>query len=344
MARRGGVASASRARKIRDFNGANADPEGSGDFRNRHFANDVEQARAPIAACDVAQAGAHLLKAEARSTRTSAMGGHPAIARRSATCCCAAQLSRNRLRVMVRSTRERSPDECDREPSTRGRTCQPSGPRRAPRPRSGTARSGRHPGSATVRRLAEAVHAVYLRYRGLRKFPPSRGARDSVDPCRKRYSCRRTGSGAAGACRRWSARRRRARRWRPDHRPRLQPAHHATDPTAHAEVLGRARAARVLRNYRLTDATVYVTVEPCLMCVGAMVHARVREVSTARGAEDRRARVDGEGAHAGPESSLRGHPRCARGRLPLDHPGVLPRQAPGPDSGGSREGIIGLSS
>ena len=52
----------------------------------------------------------------------------------------------------------------------------------------------------------------------------------------------------------------------------------ATDPTAHAEVLVLCEAARVLKNYRLTDATVYVTVEPCLMCVGAMVHARVREV------------------------------------------------------------------
>jgi tRNA(adenine34) deaminase len=52
----------------------------------------------------------------------------------------------------------------------------------------------------------------------------------------------------------------------------------ATDPTAHAEVLVLREAARVLGNYRLTDATVYVTVEPCLMCVGAMVHARVREV------------------------------------------------------------------
>ena len=50
------------------------------------------------------------------------------------------------------------------------------------------------------------------------------------------------------------------------------------DPTAHAEVLVIREAARALGNYRLTDATVYVTVEPCLMCVGALVHARVREV------------------------------------------------------------------
>jgi len=50
------------------------------------------------------------------------------------------------------------------------------------------------------------------------------------------------------------------------------------DPTAHAEILVVREAARALGNYRLTDATVYVTVEPCLMCVGALVHARVREV------------------------------------------------------------------
>jgi tRNA(adenine34) deaminase len=52
----------------------------------------------------------------------------------------------------------------------------------------------------------------------------------------------------------------------------------ASDPTAHAEVQVLREAARAIGNYRLTDATVYVTVEPCLMCVGAMVHARVREV------------------------------------------------------------------
>lgn len=52
----------------------------------------------------------------------------------------------------------------------------------------------------------------------------------------------------------------------------------ANDPTAHAEVVVLREAARAIGNYRLTDATVYVTVEPCLMCVGALVHARVREV------------------------------------------------------------------
>ena len=51
-----------------------------------------------------------------------------------------------------------------------------------------------------------------------------------------------------------------------------------SDPTAHAEVLVLRAAAERAGNYRLADATVYVTVEPCLMCVGALVHARVREV------------------------------------------------------------------
>ena len=50
------------------------------------------------------------------------------------------------------------------------------------------------------------------------------------------------------------------------------------DPTAHAEILVLREAARLVGNYRLTEATVYVTLEPCLMCVGALVHARVREV------------------------------------------------------------------
>ena len=49
----------------------------------------------------------------------------------------------------------------------------------------------------------------------------------------------------------------------------------AHDPTAHAEVVALRAAAQAIGNYRLTGATMYVTVEPCLMCVGAMVHARI---------------------------------------------------------------------
>jgi tRNA(adenine34) deaminase len=52
----------------------------------------------------------------------------------------------------------------------------------------------------------------------------------------------------------------------------------AVDPTAHAEIVALRAAARAVGNYRLTGARLYVTVEPCLMCVGALVHARVAEI------------------------------------------------------------------
>ena len=47
------------------------------------------------------------------------------------------------------------------------------------------------------------------------------------------------------------------------------------DPTAHAEIVAMRDAGRRVSNYRLSGATLYVTIEPCQMCVGAMVHARV---------------------------------------------------------------------
>lgn len=47
------------------------------------------------------------------------------------------------------------------------------------------------------------------------------------------------------------------------------------DPTAHAEIVALREAARAVGNYRLTGAALYVTVEPCLMCAGALVHARI---------------------------------------------------------------------
>ena len=47
------------------------------------------------------------------------------------------------------------------------------------------------------------------------------------------------------------------------------------DPTAHAEIVAIREAARQVGNYRLTGATLCVTIEPCLMCVGAIVHARI---------------------------------------------------------------------
>ncbi len=49
----------------------------------------------------------------------------------------------------------------------------------------------------------------------------------------------------------------------------------ARDPTCHAEIHALRNAARTLANYRLPATTLYVTIEPCTMCVGAMIHARV---------------------------------------------------------------------
>jgi tRNA(adenine34) deaminase len=62
----------------------------------------------------------------------------------------------------------------------------------------------------------------------------------------------------------------------------LAEAHNQTialqDPTAHAEILALRAAAGKLRNYRLLNTTLYVTVEPCVMCTGALVHARVKRL------------------------------------------------------------------
>lgn len=51
-----------------------------------------------------------------------------------------------------------------------------------------------------------------------------------------------------------------------------------TDPTAHAEILLLRKAAEKIKNYRLLRTTLYVTIEPCIMCMGAIVHARVARV------------------------------------------------------------------
>ena len=50
------------------------------------------------------------------------------------------------------------------------------------------------------------------------------------------------------------------------------------DPSAHAEMIAMRAAAATLDNYRLLDTTLYVTLEPCAMCAGAMVHARVKRL------------------------------------------------------------------
>jgi len=62
----------------------------------------------------------------------------------------------------------------------------------------------------------------------------------------------------------------------------LSAAHNLTiklvDPTAHAEIMALRKAAHEINNYRLLNTTLYVTVEPCIMCMGALVHARILRV------------------------------------------------------------------
>jgi len=63
------------------------------------------------------------------------------------------------------------------------------------------------------------------------------------------------------------------------------------DPTAHAEIVAMRAAARLIGNYRLTELTLYCTMEPCVMCAGAIVHARIQRLVF--GAADARAGAAG---------------------------------------------------
>ncbi|MDR1122600.1 MAG: tRNA adenosine(34) deaminase TadA [Endomicrobium sp.] len=51
-----------------------------------------------------------------------------------------------------------------------------------------------------------------------------------------------------------------------------------SDPTAHAEIVTLRKAAKKLKNYRLKNCSIYVTIEPCIMCVGALVNARIKNI------------------------------------------------------------------
>jgi len=63
----------------------------------------------------------------------------------------------------------------------------------------------------------------------------------------------------------------------------------SNDPTAHAEILALRAGAKAINNYRILDATLYVTLEPCMMCASAMVHARIKRL--VYGASDPKAGV-----------------------------------------------------
>ena len=85
------------------------------------------------------------------------------------------------------------------------------------------------------------------------------------------------------------------------------------DPTAHAEIRALREAARALGNYRLVDCDLYVTLEPCVMCAGAMIHARIRRVIY--GAADPKTGACGSVVDLFAESRLNHHTEVVRGVL-----------------------------
>ena len=102
------------------------------------------------------------------------------------------------------------------------------------------------------------------------------------------------------------------------------------DPSAHAEILVLREAAQRLGNYRLPGTTLYVTVEPCLMCVGALIHARVerRRLRCLR-AQDGRHRLRPRRLGRAGQPPLRGRGGGARGRVPGASPGLFPTPSSG---------------
>ena len=93
------------------------------------------------------------------------------------------------------------------------------------------------------------------------------------------------------------------------------------DPTAHAEVHALRAAATTLRNYRLADCSLYVTLEPCVMCCGAMMHARIRRLFY--GARDPKTGACGSVVDVMAERRLNHHTAVQGGLLAEDCAGLL---------------------
>jgi len=93
------------------------------------------------------------------------------------------------------------------------------------------------------------------------------------------------------------------------------------DPTAHAEILVLREAARKLRTYRLGGATVYVTIEPCAMCIGAMVNARIARLVF--GAPDEKAGAAGSVYDIGRDGRLNHRFEIASGVMATECAGIL---------------------
>ena len=93
------------------------------------------------------------------------------------------------------------------------------------------------------------------------------------------------------------------------------------DPTAHAEILAMRQAANYLGNYRLVDCTLYVTLEPCAMCSGAIQHARIAKLVF--GASDPKTGACGSVINLMNEPKLNHHTEVVGGVLALECGGVL---------------------
>ncbi len=93
------------------------------------------------------------------------------------------------------------------------------------------------------------------------------------------------------------------------------------DPTAHAEIMAMREAAANLGNYRLVDCTLYVTLEPCAMCSGAMQHARIAKL--VYGASDPKTGACGSVINLMTEPKLNHHTEVVGGVLALECGAVL---------------------
>ncbi|MBM3342572.1 MAG: tRNA adenosine(34) deaminase TadA [Betaproteobacteria bacterium] len=93
------------------------------------------------------------------------------------------------------------------------------------------------------------------------------------------------------------------------------------DPTAHAEVMALRDAASVLGNYRLPDCELYVTLEPCCMCVGAIIHARIARV--VYGAADPKTGACGSVVNLFAEPRLNFHAQVSGGLLAAESAQLL---------------------
>ena len=93
------------------------------------------------------------------------------------------------------------------------------------------------------------------------------------------------------------------------------------DPTAHAEIIAMREAAQHLGNYRLVDCTLYVTLEPCAMCSGAMQHARIKKL--VYGASDPKTGACGSVINLMAEPKLKQHTEVVGGVLAEECGAVL---------------------